>query len=168
MAGTPGDNDPIDAVELGTKQWASGSIVRVKVLGVLGLIDAGETDWKLICISAEDPLAPLLNDLDDVAVHMPGAIDALRNWLRLYKLPVINDFIFDGEPRGADFAKALIDETHAHWRTLVEEKHAPAPEGGAGHAAPHVSIVSAGLRRSTSKTALNAMLGTLPQDAGSA
>lgn len=41
--GRVGDNDPIDIVDIGTKQWCCGSIVRVKVLGVLGLIDKGET-----------------------------------------------------------------------------------------------------------------------------
>jgi inorganic pyrophosphatase len=30
---------------------------QVKVLGVLGLIDDKETDWKLIVISIADPLA---------------------------------------------------------------------------------------------------------------
>jgi len=44
---THGDNDPIDVVEIGARQFKSGSIIRVKVLGVLGLIDAGETDWKV-------------------------------------------------------------------------------------------------------------------------
>jgi inorganic pyrophosphatase len=42
-----GDNDPIDVVEIGGRQQKCGSIIRVKVLGVLGLIDAGETDWKV-------------------------------------------------------------------------------------------------------------------------
>jgi len=48
-----GDNDPIDVVDIGSKQWAVGSVVRVKILGIIALIDNGETDWKVICISAE-------------------------------------------------------------------------------------------------------------------
>lgn len=36
---------------------SSGEIVQVKVLGVLGLVDEGETDWKIIAISADDPEA---------------------------------------------------------------------------------------------------------------
>lgn len=33
-----GDNDPIDVVEIGGRSWSTGSIVEVKVLGVLALI----------------------------------------------------------------------------------------------------------------------------------
>ena len=44
--GCKGDNDPIDVVEIGTKQWPIGAIVQVKILGVLAMIDSGETDWK--------------------------------------------------------------------------------------------------------------------------
>lgn len=33
---------------------------QVKVLGVLGMIDEGEMDWKVIAIDVEDPLAPRL------------------------------------------------------------------------------------------------------------
>lgn len=41
--GAGGDNDPIDIVDVGAKMWSVGSIVRVKVLGVLAMIDDGET-----------------------------------------------------------------------------------------------------------------------------
>ncbi len=36
-------------------------MMQVKVLGVLGMIDEGETDWKLIAIDVTDPNAGLLN-----------------------------------------------------------------------------------------------------------
>lgn len=149
---------PIDCVEIGSRQWACGSIVRVKVLGVLGLIDAGETDWKLIVISAEDPLAPLLSGLDDVDVHMPGLVDALRTWLRLYKLPVVNTFIRDGEALDAGVAKAIIEETHSHWLRLVEGRGS-ADHAGGGAGGGVSAIAAAGLQRVQSRTALSAMMG---------
>jgi inorganic pyrophosphatase len=45
----------------------------VQPLGVLALIDDGETDWKVIAIAADDMMAPMLNDIADVEVrsHMP-------------------------------------------------------------------------------------------------
>uniref|UniRef100_A0A8C3N2K9 inorganic diphosphatase n=1 Tax=Geospiza parvula TaxID=87175 RepID=A0A8C3N2K9_GEOPR len=57
LTGCCGDNDPIDVCEIGSKVRSSGEIVQVKVLGVLGLVDEGETDWKIIAISADDPEA---------------------------------------------------------------------------------------------------------------
>jgi inorganic pyrophosphatase len=154
-SGTAGDNDPLDVIELGSKQWQPGSIVRVKVLGVLGLVDAGETDWKVIGISAEDPLAPLLNDLDDINVHLPGVVDALRNWLRVYKMPVVNTFLFDGAARDAAFATETIEQTHRQWVDLVEGRG----RSSSGSAAAGPSIVSAGLKRSTSRNALASLMG---------
>jgi inorganic pyrophosphatase len=127
-----GDNDPLDVIDVGNRRWDTGAIVRVKVLGVLALIDAGETDWKVLAISAEDPLAPLLNDIDDVRVHIPGVMEALTKWLRLYKSPVINDFAFGGEAQTRDFAEALIRDTHESWKALVEERGGGSSGGGGG------------------------------------
>jgi inorganic pyrophosphatase len=93
---TRGDNDPIDVVEIGGKQQKSGSIIKVKVLGVLGLIDAGETDWKVFAIAVDDPMASRIHTLEDMKAHMPGALEAERDYLRFYKED-INTFIFGGE-----------------------------------------------------------------------
>ncbi|XP_023578923.1 inorganic pyrophosphatase [Octodon degus] len=61
--GCSGDNDPIDVCEIGSKVCARGEIIRVKVLGILAMIDEGETDWKVIAISVDDPDAANYNDL---------------------------------------------------------------------------------------------------------
>lgn len=37
--------------------YSRGDVIRVKVLGVLAMIDEGETDWKVIAINVEDPEA---------------------------------------------------------------------------------------------------------------
>lgn len=39
----------------------TGQVIHVKVLGILALIDEGETDWKVIAINIEDPDASSLN-----------------------------------------------------------------------------------------------------------
>ena len=36
------------------------------------MIDEGETDWKVIAIDVNDPLAENLNDIHDVEKVMPG------------------------------------------------------------------------------------------------
>lgn len=120
--GCKGDNDPIDVVEIGTKQWPIGAIVQVKVLGVLALIDSGETDWKLICINIEDHYAPMINDVADIDAHIPGCINAIRDWLRDYKLPKINEYGYDGKCMNREFAESVIAETHEFWKQLVDER----------------------------------------------
>lgn len=38
-----------------------GEVIKVKVLGILAMIDEGETDWKVIVINVEDPEAKDFN-----------------------------------------------------------------------------------------------------------
>lgn len=96
-------------------------MIQVKVLGVLGMIDEGETDWKIIAINAEDPDASELNsgfgvhlcvitqrlfhhcairlmsllslhiDIADVRKKKPGHLEATVDWFKKYKVP-------DGKP----------------------------------------------------------------------
>lgn len=41
-----------------------GDVIKVKVLGILAMIDEGETDWKVIAINVEDPEANDFNSKD--------------------------------------------------------------------------------------------------------
>lgn len=42
-----GDNDPLDVCEIGEQVGYVGQVKQVKVLGIMALIDEGETDWKV-------------------------------------------------------------------------------------------------------------------------
>ncbi len=44
-----GDGDPVDVVELGPRA-RMGEVYAVRVLGVLGMVDDGEMDWKVVAI----------------------------------------------------------------------------------------------------------------------
>ena len=46
-------------------------MAEVKVLGVLAMIDDGETDWKVFCIRVDDPLAGCINDVEDIDRELP-------------------------------------------------------------------------------------------------
>ncbi|XP_037069386.1 inorganic pyrophosphatase-like [Pollicipes pollicipes] len=123
--GFMGDNDPIDVCELGSKVCRRGEVLQVKVLGVLAMIDEGETDWKLLAINVDDPLAEQLNDVADVEKLMPGYLSATVEWLRLYKVPdgkPENKFAFNGEAKDREFAHSVISDTADHWRELVTGK----------------------------------------------
>merc|ERR1719295_461679 len=122
--GCPGDNDPLDVIEFGTRQLSTGSVTPVKVLGVLSLLDSGETDWKILAININDPLANLMNDVHDFEKHMPGAIHAIREYLRIYKVctgSAANKFAFRGEALNSDYALQVIDDTHEEWVQLKQQ-----------------------------------------------
>ena len=79
------------------------------------MIDDGETDWKVIGIAEEDPMAPLLEDIDDVLDVAGGAAESFREWMRLYKTPDINKFALREEYQNRAFALEVIEETHQQW-----------------------------------------------------
>jgi len=89
--GANGDNDPLDVCEIGEAVGTVGQVKQVKVLGIMALLDEGETDWKVLVVDVNDPLAPRLNDIEDVERHLPGLIRATNEWFRIYKIP-------DGKP----------------------------------------------------------------------
>ncbi|AET40072.1 inorganic diphosphatase IPP1 Ecym_5311 [Eremothecium cymbalariae DBVPG len=117
-----GDNDPLDVLEIGETIAYTGQIKPVKVLGVMALLDEGETDWKLIVIDVNDPLAPKLNDIEDVEKHLPGLLRATNEWFRIYKIPdgkPENQFAFSGEAKNRKYALEVVRECHEAWKQLI-------------------------------------------------
>ncbi|KAL5287060.1 Nurf-38 family protein [Megaselia abdita] len=118
-----GDNDPIDVLEIGYKVQPRGAVVQVKILGTVALIDEGETDWKVIAIDINDPLADKLNDVADVDKYYPGLLRATIEWFKIYKIPdgkPENQFAFNGEAKNAEFATNVVAETHKFWEGLMK------------------------------------------------
>lgn len=125
-----GDNDPLDVCEIGELVGYTGQIKQVKVLGVMALLDEEETDWKIIVIDVNDPLAPKLNDVEDVERHLPGLLRATNEWFRIYKIPdgkPENQFAFSGECKNKKYAEEVIRECADAWDRLIT---GATPSGG--------------------------------------
>ncbi|XP_066534428.1 inorganic pyrophosphatase [Hoplias malabaricus] len=123
--GCCGDNDPIDVCEIGSKVCSRGDVIKVKVLGVLAMIDEGETDWKVIAINTDDPEAKDFNDITDVQRLKPGYLEATVDWFRRYKVPdgkPENKFAFNGEFKDKEFAIKTIKSTHEFWKALFSKQ----------------------------------------------
>ncbi|KAJ3362265.1 Inorganic pyrophosphatase [Allomyces javanicus] len=117
-----GDNDPLDVCEIGERVGYTGQVKQVKVLGVMALLDEGETDWKVIVIDVTDPLAAKLNDIEDVERHLPGLLRATNEWFRIYKIPdgkPENVFAFSGEAKSAAYATQVVTDCHEAWKHLI-------------------------------------------------
>jgi len=120
--GCRGDNDPIDVCEIGSRVAKRGDVIQVKILGTLALIDEGETDWKLLAIDVNDPVADQLEDVQDIEKFFPGLLRASVEWFQFYKVPdgkPENQFAFNSEAKNAAFAKNVVSETHTFWQRLV-------------------------------------------------
>eukprot|EP01130_Rhizamoeba_saxonica_P002290 TRINITY_DN12124_c0_g1_i1.p1 TRINITY_DN12124_c0_g1~~TRINITY_DN12124_c0_g1_i1.p1 ORF type:complete len:281 (+),score=75.42 TRINITY_DN12124_c0_g1_i1:29-844(+) len=113
-----GDNDPIDVCDISSIQHQTGDVVAVKILGVYAMIDEGETDWKVVVIDVDDPAAESYNDIADVD---QSDLDKIFAFLKYYKTPAgspPNEFGFDEQVKGRDFAVKITEETHEEWKKL--------------------------------------------------
>lgn len=122
--GFKGDDDPLDMVEIGCRQMKTGQVAEVKVLGVLAMIDDGETDWKVFCIRVDDPLAGCINDVEDIDRELPGLIDTMREWFREYKIAEgkpLNKFALDEKCMDREYTERVIEETHGFWKAAEEK-----------------------------------------------
>ncbi|GFO39220.1 inorganic pyrophosphatase-like [Plakobranchus ocellatus] len=120
--GAKGDADPLDVCEIGFKIHDRGAIIQVKAVGVMCLIDEGETDWKVIAIDVTDPMAEKINDVADVESHFPGLLRATYEWFKYYKVPdgkPENGFAFNGEAKNKEYTLKVIEETHEQWKSLM-------------------------------------------------
>lgn len=120
-----GDNDPLDVCEIGEQVGTPGQVKQVKVLGTMALLDEGETDWKIIAIDINDPMASKLNDIEDVERHLPGLLRAINEFWRIYKIPdgkPENMFAFSGECKNRRYALDVIKECAEAWDRLIMGK----------------------------------------------
>lgn len=120
-----GDNDPLDVCEIGEAVGYTGQVKQVKVLGIMALLDEGETDWKVIVIDVKDPHASKVNDIEDVEKHFPGLLRATNEWFRIYKIPdgkPENKFAFTGEAKNKKYAEEVIQECSEAWEKLISGK----------------------------------------------
>ncbi|ANB13254.1 inorganic diphosphatase IPP1 [Sugiyamaella lignohabitans] len=119
---TAGDCDPIDVCEIGESIGYTGQVKEVKVLGCMPLIDEGETDWKVLAISVDDPLSQHLNDIEDIEKYCPGLLDATTSWFRNYKVPDGKDKNTVGAVKNRTDTIRIIEECHGAWKGLIKRE----------------------------------------------
>lgn len=119
-AGNGGDNDPLDAIELGSEPLQMGSITPCRVLGSVELIDEGETDLKILCIALTDKDASSIHSLEDLERIKPGHLDRLRDWLKRYKTSdgKAENTLASETPKTQSQALEVIQGTHERWKSL--------------------------------------------------
>uniref|UniRef100_A0A6B2LE42 inorganic diphosphatase n=1 Tax=Arcella intermedia TaxID=1963864 RepID=A0A6B2LE42_9EUKA len=118
-----GDNDPLDVVEISGKPRKTGDVVQVKILGTYAMIDEGETDWKIVTIDVNDPLAAQLNEHSDIPKEVT---EKVFTFLRDYKIPdgnPPNKFAFNNELKDRAFALKVTHEIHEQWVGLIRGDH---------------------------------------------
>lgn len=124
--GAPGDNDPLDVIDLAPEPARVGEIVICRPLGAVCLIDEEKADWKIIVVNtrAKGPLAAA-RSVEEVERVSPGCVEKVLRWMDDFKR-----HSSAGEARlhfrvhGAETAASIIERDHAAWLRLVEEADA--------------------------------------------
>ena len=76
------DGDPLDVVLITTYPLLPGIILEARVLGVMNMIDSGESDAKIIAVPAKDPRFDHLQDLADIPAH---TVKEYQHFFETYK-----------------------------------------------------------------------------------
>jgi len=109
-------------LKVGTRSVASGSVLPVRVLGVLAMIDSDETDWKVIVMDAAEAKSEGINTMEDLNAKRPGLSDAVRLFFRVYKVPSgkgENRFAYGGDYKDSQLAMDVIGFLHNQWKEMT-------------------------------------------------
>lgn len=80
-----GDGDPLDVILMSAAQ-PTGTVISIKPIGMLELIDGGELDTKLIAIPADTSLQVIQpRDFQDFLIRYDGARRIIETWFLQYK-----------------------------------------------------------------------------------
>ena len=82
---TGGDGDPVDVFVIG-EYIQRGQIVTCRIIGMIDMMDSGESDGKLIAVPIPSHFEKL-HTIEDLENYYPGVLEILKIWLSNYKGP---------------------------------------------------------------------------------
>lgn len=77
------DGDPLDVVVVTTYPLQSGVLAKVRPVGVLEMIDSGESDYKIIAVPVKDKHFEEVKDIEDINPHL---LKEFTHFFSTYKL----------------------------------------------------------------------------------
>ncbi len=76
------DNDALDVILLTTYPLAPGILVNARPVAIMGMIDSGDKDDKIIAVPVDDPRWDEVKDLSDINKH---TIKEMEHFFSTYK-----------------------------------------------------------------------------------
>ncbi len=105
------DGDPLDVVVLTTYPLIAGILVPVRMVGVMDMIDDGDSDAKIIAVPKKDPRWDDVKDLGDVNKH---TLKEIEHFFATYKKVQNKDVQVQGFSDAAA-AKAAFEKSRAQY-----------------------------------------------------
>jgi inorganic pyrophosphatase len=91
------DDDPLDVIVMTTFPLHPGILVRVRPLGVIEMIDGGESDYKIIAVPVNDRRWEFAKDIEDINKH---TIKEYIHFFETYKMLKKDDSVSRVEIKG--------------------------------------------------------------------
>jgi len=110
------DGDPLDVIVL-APAYARGSVVPVRIVGVIVIKDDGEQDDKLFAVAPGTPMGDV-QSLKEMNDRFRGALEILKIFFSYYKGSDGGGMVFEGvgdetmAMKAVDEAKARYDAEH--------------------------------------------------------
>lgn len=76
------DGDPLDGMVIMDQPTFPGCVITARPIGMLGMIDGGDQDEKILCVPDKDPRYTNVKTLADVSQHR---LDEIAEFFRTYK-----------------------------------------------------------------------------------
>jgi len=76
------DGDPMDILVLMDQTTFPGCIIKSRPIGVMGMIDGGDKDYKILAVPVDDPKYEDVKDIDDVPKHL---LEEIAEFFKTYK-----------------------------------------------------------------------------------
>ncbi len=106
------DKDPLDALVLTQYPLHPGTLVSVRPVGVITMIDDGEGDDKLIAVAKNDPQVSHINELNEISPHQ---IKEITHFFSTYK-KLQGKEVEIKEILGREEALAIVETSIADYR----------------------------------------------------
>lgn len=102
------DGDALDIVLLTTYPLHPGILVRVRPVGIMNMIDGGDSDVKIIAVPAEDPRFAEIKDLPDVNKHTLKEIEHFFSTYKKIQNKTVEISGFEGKDKAIEaFGKSI-------------------------------------------------------------
>lgn len=76
------DGDPMDIMVLMEQPTFPGCVIASRPIGIMGMIDGGDKDYKILAVPVDDPKFKDINNISDVPAHL---LDEIEEFFLTYK-----------------------------------------------------------------------------------
>jgi len=109
------DNDPLDILVLSQINIVPMCIVSAKVIGVMQMMDDGETDDKIIAVAENDVSVNYIDDISELPMHF---FKELKNFFEDYK-KLENKTVKIEEFQGKELAQKVVEQSMIDYKEYI-------------------------------------------------